>query len=83
MSANTLERVIVDVGPCECHTVTTTHIHHRDFPELNSEGESVTDAGAQLKNALVRERDNAASGFHRSAIERAIADVEAFLRSQT
>jgi len=78
MLAVDVTRVILNVGPCECHAVRTTHAHHRDFPELHAEGETESDAVSNLKNLLVRSLDSATSGFRREAIEHAIADVSGY-----
>jgi len=73
------DRVIVIVGPCECHSVETTQVHHRDFPEIHSEGEDRAAAGANLANQLARTLDSAPSGYRRQALERAMADVRDFI----
>jgi hypothetical protein len=74
------ERVIVSTGPCECHAVQTTRVHHRDFPELQTEGETAGEAGARLKSQLDRALDDVPSDYRRTAVEHAIADVEEFIR---
>jgi hypothetical protein len=76
-------RVIVTVGPCECHSVQTTQVHHRDFPEIHSEGEDRAAAGTNLANQLARTLDSAPSGYRRQALERAIADVRDFLNENS
>ena len=72
-------RVVVQVGPAECHAVTTTRVHHRDFPELHAEGESAAEAATHLKNLLARAVDSAASSYRREAFVVAIADVDDFI----
>jgi hypothetical protein len=74
------ERVIVSTGPCDCHAVQTTRVHHRDFPELQIEGGTAGEAGARLKSQLHRELVDVPSGYRRAAVEHAIADVEEFIR---
>jgi hypothetical protein len=74
--------VIVNVGPCECHAVTTTRVHHRDLPELHAEGMTAVEACKHLENLLLRAYDNAPSGFRREAIDRALCDVKEFIASQ-
>lgn len=73
------DRLIVCVGRGESHSVATTQIHHRDFPELHAEGESVSEAGIQLSNLLSRELESLESDFHRDSIRQAIEDVKSFL----
>jgi hypothetical protein len=77
------DRVIVTVGPCECHSVHTTQVHHRDFPEIHSEGEDRTAAGTHLVNQLARTLDSLPGGDRRQAIERAIADVRDFINASS
>jgi hypothetical protein len=79
MNAQTEERLIVHFGPCECHAVSTTHVHHRDIPELHAEGSTVAEAGIALQKLLLRELDSAVSVFHRDKVEQALAEVNAYL----
>ena len=50
-------------------------IHHRDFPELAVESESVLDGLGRLLQHLERARESAVSGWHRAAVERAMTEV--------
>ena len=52
-------RVVVASGVCDCHTIHSTHAHHRDFPEIKAEGESPADAAARLINQLASVLDTA------------------------
>lgn len=74
-------RVIVQVGQCECHAVTTTQVHHHDFPELHAEGITAAEAGAHLKNLLLRTLDSVPSGPRREEFEQALLDVTTFINS--
>jgi hypothetical protein len=71
-------RVILTGGP----TAGTSQIHHHDFPEIRSHGESPTIAAAHLANQLTRALDSALTSWRRDAIQQAIADVEAFASSR-
>ena len=66
-------RVIVTIGA----TAHTTQVHHRDFPEVRSEGETAEVAATHLANQLVRALDSAPP-WRRQGIEQALADVQAF-----
>jgi hypothetical protein len=72
-------RVIVEDGVCDRCAVPTKRVHHRDFPEIRAECGSVAEGGAHLAGQLSRARDGVGSDWHREAIERAVADVGAFL----
>jgi len=69
-----VNRVIVTIGA----TSSATRIHHRDFPEIRSDGESAEDAAGHLVNQLVRALDTALTSWRRESIQQAIADVRAF-----
>ncbi len=71
-------RVVVAEGVCDCHTIHSTHAHHRDFPEIQADGESPAHAVAQLINQLAIALDTAPDRWHREAVEQAIADVRSF-----
>jgi hypothetical protein len=71
-------RVVVASGVCDCHTIRSTHAHHRDFPEIPAEGESPTHATARLINQLADVVDTTSDRWRREAVERAIADVKTF-----
>jgi hypothetical protein len=75
--------VIVEVGLCECHAVTTTRVHHHDFPELHAEGTSPAEAGGHLKNLFLRAVEGAEFGDCRSALLEALHDVQDFIDGQT
>jgi hypothetical protein len=68
-------RVIVMTGA----TANTMCVHHRDFPEIRSEGESPTVAATHLSNQLTRALDSALTTWRRETIEQAIEDVRAFV----
>jgi hypothetical protein len=71
-------RVVVASGVCDCHTIRSTHAHHRDYPEIQAEGESPAHAAARLINQLAAVLDTASDRWRREAVERAIADVKTF-----
>lgn len=66
--------VIVSVGA----TAGTIRVHHRDFPEIRSEGENASMAASHLVNQLVKTMDTALTNWRRETIQHAIDDVRAF-----
>jgi hypothetical protein len=80
MQANK-DRVIVIQGDCACHSVHTTKVHHRDFPEIWTEAGSPLEGAAYLIGCLSRAQDAFRTSWHRLALDEAIADVEAFLEA--
>jgi hypothetical protein len=72
------DRVIVQDGLCAHCAVHVKRVHHRDFPELQAECGTVTEAVAHLADMLVKDREGARSGWHREAIDDAINDVNAY-----
>jgi hypothetical protein len=73
---------VVASGVCHCHTIRSTHAHHRDFPEIQAEGESPAHAVARLINQLAAVLDTASDQWRREAVERAIADVKTFAEQE-
>ena len=74
----TENRVEVDSGVCDCHTIHSTHAHHRDFPDNQAEGETPAYAAVRLITQFACVLDTASDRWRREAVERAIADVKAF-----
>jgi hypothetical protein len=68
-------RVIETTGA----TPHAVRVHHGDFPELQADGESPEAAAANLVRELTRELDSVTDGLHRQPLERALADVRAFM----
>jgi predicted RNase H-like HicB family nuclease len=69
--------VVAPAGP----SVIASHTqvaHHRDFPELRGEGETLEDAASRLADLLALTLESAPSDWRRDQIERAIEDVRAF-----
>ena len=58
-----------------------TRIYHRRYPELRGEGRTFADAASHLVNRLNCGLDFV-YGNEREAVERAVADVRAFLSSR-
>lgn len=54
-------------------------VYHHDFPELRADGESLKIAAANLAQDLEREIDAAPDDLHREPLQRALADVRAFI----
>jgi hypothetical protein len=57
--------------------------HHRDFPEIEGEGETPLDAAVHLSSRLTAAMDSIGSGWRRDHIARAIADVREYVRVTT
>ncbi len=68
--------IMTQEHPCLCRQRET--LHHRDFPEVQGEGDSLEDAAVQLAGLLERTLDSAPSDWRREGLERAIEDVRAF-----
>jgi hypothetical protein len=75
------DRIIVTGGEYERHSVHTAHLHHRDFPELWTEGNSTIEGAERLLNTLAQAREAAESDWHRDALQRAWDDVGEYLAS--
>ena len=73
--ATDLSRVIVTPGA----TAHGSQVHHRDYPEIRTEGETPAIAASHLVNQLTRALDSALTTWRRDAIQQAIADVQAFV----
>jgi hypothetical protein len=72
-------RLIVSVSQCECRAVMTARIHHRDYPEMEADGATDTEAAANLANLLIRALDSVPYGFHRATLEQALADLQDYV----
>jgi hypothetical protein len=77
MSSNPDQVIVTPAG----HSILAVHmaaVHHREFPELQGEGDSPQEAAGRLADLLARTLDSAPSEWRRETIERAIEDVRAF-----
>jgi general stress protein 26 len=73
------EPVIATTGACpSCHTH-HARCHHRAFPTTFGCGEAPAEAARDLIRLLCLEQDALVDRWHRQTVERAIADVQAFL----
>ena len=72
------DRVIVTNGA----TANTTRVHHRDFPEIQADGETAKEAASLLANKLSLAMDTALTDWRRQTLNQAIADVEAFVKGE-
>ena len=72
------DRVIVTGGV----TAHTTRVHHRDFPEIQADGQSSKEAASFLANKLSLALDTALTDWRRQTLSAAVADVEAFLKNE-
>jgi hypothetical protein len=71
----------------ECPLIVTTgatanahQVYHRDLPEVRADGETPTVAAGHLLNHLTRALDTALTGWRRETLNRAIADVQSFIK---
>jgi hypothetical protein len=73
-----LSQVVVTSGP----TPQTTRVHHHDFPEIQADGQSPKEAASHLANKLACALDTALTDWRRQTLDRAIADVQVFLKQE-
>ena len=72
-------QLIVSEGPCEAHGTAHICVHHREFPENWTEGETPRAAAGHLLNLFLKNLDSVGGERHRERVERAIADIRQFL----
>ena len=79
MTSNPAQVIVTveDGGEPQVHS---THVHHRDFPEIQSEGQSTAEAVERLAKCLALALEHAPSTWRQEGIQRAIEDVRAFVR---
>lgn len=70
--------IVVCPADCASHSVHTTHIHHRNFPEIYAECGTLIETAEHLAQQLLRAQEGARSAWHRESIEAAIADVHVY-----
>ncbi|QEH32867.1 hypothetical protein OJF2_13520 [Aquisphaera giovannonii] len=71
-------KVVVTEGA----TGNTSQAYHHDFPEIRADGHSGKEAATLLVNRLKLAMDTALTEWRRETMTQAIADVEAFVKSQ-
>ena len=71
-------RVVVTVRS----TATAASVHHRDFPEIRADAGSPEEAATLLVNKLVAALDSALTDWRRQTLDKAIADVRAFVKQK-
>ena len=57
-------------------TADSVQIHHREFPEIRSEGGSLAEAKANLANQLTRALDSALTDWRRDLIQKTIDEIK-------
>jgi hypothetical protein len=62
-----------------CATAHAAQAHHRDFPEVQADGESPAIAARNMIGKLTRALDSAATDHDRAPIQQAIDDVQGFI----
>jgi hypothetical protein len=75
------EMIVLARSECAGHSVHTSRLHHRHFPELWVECESPIAAANHLLNQLVRAMDSVSGIRARESFETAIEEVKAFAES--
>ncbi|QDV36840.1 hypothetical protein [Tautonia plasticadhaerens] len=76
---HTQNQIIVSEGPCEAHGTAHICVHHREFPENWTEGESPRVAAGHLLNLFLKNLDSVGGARHRERVEHAIADIREYL----
>jgi len=74
-----MQQVIVTDGDPHNPASSAILVHHRGFPEIRAEGLSAGDAAGQLLERFRSALDSTPNHWHRSDLEQALADVQAFL----
>jgi hypothetical protein len=69
-------KVIVTAGI----TSHATQVHHRDIPELHTDGETSYLAAVALEQAFARELDGIIDQCRREPFVRALADIREFIK---
>lgn len=82
MAANP-EMVVVTEDLCNACGTPHVKVHHQGFPELSITGESAEQAAAILVTKLESNLDAVWDPNHKAPVRQAIADVQAFLSSDT
>lgn len=80
MSANPTQ-IIVTTEVWVGHPVSTIHAHHRNFPEIQAEGETPLAAAAELAHQLQQALEGVSDPWHRSTVVQAMEDLQAFVLS--
>jgi hypothetical protein len=76
-------KLIATRGICACHSVHTTLVHHRDFPELWAEGGTTVEAARYLAQMLSNALADCSSAWRREAIVEALSDVAEYIAELT
>lgn len=71
--------IVVTEDFCNACGTPQVNVHHQSFPELLTCGESVDQAVGKLANRLEANLNAVADPMHRTPVQRAIADVQAFI----
>ena len=71
--------VVVNDSLCGHCSIHSQRFHHRDFPEIWSEAGNDDEGARHLSCQLTRARESTCDDWQREAVDRAIADVDAFI----
>jgi len=83
MSSHLNHRVIVEDATCAGCSVHTKRVHHRGFPEISAECDSIAEAVSHLIVQLKRTRENTQGNWHRGLVDQAISEAAEFLDTLT
>jgi hypothetical protein len=78
MTANPAQIIVTaedDIGA----PAPTLQVHHRNFPEIEAEGETEQAAATNLGERLQKALDAVPDSWHRASLEQAIEDLRAFV----
>jgi quercetin dioxygenase-like cupin family protein len=75
--------IVVTEDACSACGTPRVNVHHQRFPEMVISGESVDEAANRLANQLEADLDAVSDPMHRGPVQHAIADVQAFINSNT
>jgi len=64
----------------EGETAHAYQVHHREIPELHADGESPVSAARNLAEDLTRELEGVVDSPRREPFERALVDVQEFIK---
>jgi hypothetical protein len=78
MNMPTVEPAVVVVTGA---TENETKVYHRDFPEIRGDGKTPHEAACRLEDQFTNALDTALTDWRRETLNKAMADVKAFVAS--
>jgi len=77
MSTDPSRVVVKRQAKSDC-SIPVTKVHHRDFPEFQTECASIAEGTERLAQQLSCAREGVDDPWHRRKVDEALADVESF-----